>query len=50
LAQMQAQNHILDRDVMGIDLRLPDRVVVKLTPNSVQKLGLAGPVGKEKPQ
>ncbi len=50
LAQMQEQNHILDRDVMGIDLRLPGRVVIKLTPNSIQKLGLAGPVGKEKPQ
>lgn len=42
LAQMQEKNHILNRDVIGIDLRLPDRVVVKLTPNSIQKLGLAG--------
>lgn len=32
LQEMQKQNRILDRDVVQIDMRLPDRLVIKLDP------------------
>ncbi|MEZ5648405.1 MAG: FtsQ-type POTRA domain-containing protein [Alphaproteobacteria bacterium] len=40
LAHLQEQSRLLDRDIIGIDLRVPNRVVIKLAPNSAQKLGL----------
>jgi len=37
LAQLEAENRIFDRDVTAIDLRLPDRLVVRLTPAAAAK-------------
>ena len=37
LAQLEAENRIFDRDVAAIDLRLPDRLVVRLTPAAAAK-------------
>jgi len=37
LAELAAENRIFDRDVAAIDLRLPDRLVLRLTPAAVRK-------------
>lgn len=35
LAQMQSDQHLLDRSIKVIDLRLPDRLFIKLTPDVI---------------
>ncbi len=42
LAQLEAENRIFDRDVAAIDLRLPDRLVVRLTPAAAAKKNRKG--------
>ena len=42
LAQLEAENRIFDRDVVAIDLRLPDRLVVRLTPAAAAKKNKKG--------
>ena len=37
LAELAAENRIFERDVAAIDLRLPDRLVVRLTPAAAKK-------------
>jgi cell division protein FtsQ len=36
LAQLERQHGLLERDLLSIDLRLPDRLVVKLTPEAAE--------------
>ena len=38
LAELQRKEELLSRDVLTIDLRLPDRLVVRLTPEARQRL------------
>ena len=42
LAQLEAENRIFDRDVAAIDLRFPDRLVVRLTPAAAAKKNKRG--------
>ena len=42
LAQLEAENRIFDRDVAAIDLRFPDRLVVRLTPAAAAKKNRKG--------
>ncbi len=42
LAQLEAENRIFDRDVVAIDLRFPDRLVVRLTPAAAAKKNKRG--------
>ena len=42
LAQLEAESRIFDRDVTAIDLRLPDRLVVRLTPAAAAKKNKRG--------
>ena len=42
LAQLEEENRIFDRDVAAIDLRLPDRLVVRLTPAAAAKKNRKG--------
>ncbi|MDE0726683.1 MAG: cell division protein FtsQ/DivIB, partial [Alphaproteobacteria bacterium] len=37
LAELAAENRIFERDVAAIDLRLPDRLVLRLTPAAAAK-------------
>lgn len=37
LAGLEAQDHILERNIAAVDLRLPDRLVVRLAPTSPAK-------------
>ena len=42
LAELVAEQHIFDRDVAAIDLRLPDRLVLRLTPAAAARRHKAG--------
>jgi len=42
LAQLETESRIFDRDVTAIDLRLPDRLVVRLTPAAAAKKNKRG--------
>jgi len=42
LAQLEVENGIFEKDVAAIDLRLPDRLVVRLTPAAVSKRNKKG--------
>ena len=42
LAQLELENRIFEKDVAAIDLRLPDRLVVRLTPGAVSKRNKKG--------
>lgn len=48
LAQMIARDGILARDVLAIDMRLPDRLVVRARPGSRPQSGAAGRGGADK--
>ena len=37
LAELAAEQRIFDRDAAAIDLRLPDRLVLRLTPEAAAK-------------
>ena len=41
-AELQASEGLLDKDIRGIDLRVPDRVILQLTPEAVQARDLPG--------
>ncbi|MBT5374427.1 MAG: hypothetical protein HOL06_07185, partial [Rhodospirillaceae bacterium] len=38
LIDLENRHSILNRDVIAIDLRLPDRLVVQLTPEGAKKI------------
>ncbi|MBM3558891.1 MAG: FtsQ-type POTRA domain-containing protein [Alphaproteobacteria bacterium] len=42
LERLQRENALLDRDVMAVDLRLPDRLIVRTSPSSVRKARARG--------
>lgn len=48
LAEIEAQEQILERNIVAIDLRLPDRVVVRLAPAATSKSSTAHSGGKDK--
>ncbi len=37
LASLEAQDHILERNIVAVDLRLPDRLIVRLAPTDAAK-------------
>ncbi len=42
LAALEAKDHLFARDIVMIDLRLPDRVIVRLSPEAAQHLAKPG--------
>ncbi len=42
LAQMEREHGVLHRDVIGIDLRLPDKFVVRMAPDAARRLADPG--------
>lgn len=42
LDRLQRENALLDRDVMAVDLRLPDRLIVRTSPSGVRKVRARG--------
>jgi len=42
LDRLQRENALLDRDVMAVDLRLPDRLIVRTSPSGVRKARARG--------
>ena len=37
LARLVAEHDLLQRDIRGIDLRLPDRLVVRMSPEAAEQ-------------
>ncbi|MSO80194.1 MAG: FtsQ-type POTRA domain-containing protein [Alphaproteobacteria bacterium] len=42
LDRLQRENALLDRDVMAVDLRIPDRLIVRTSPSGVRKARARG--------
>lgn len=47
LVQLQADHKLLDRPLLAIDLRLPDRLVVRLAQDPAHDVGKPGPHGSD---
>lgn len=42
LLSLERHHHLKDKDIQMIDMRLPDRVILRLTPEAIQKKGGSG--------